>query len=413
MTDAEWAARAAETQRRVEQIARATNERQRLKFETASEAEWENWPEWLARRLQQSSPPPKITVTEELDYHVLCDEPPASLVAEIESRPEVSPGVKIVRRARRCYPQGNSAGNVLGYVGMRGEGRGAGDDNDYRADDWIGVTGVEKSCESILRGRSGVAVDMTEHGGRLLSSSFRRPPEVGKDVSLTLDLPLQQAAEELLDSAIERRRITHSDVRPAGGAIVVMDIADGALLALAAAPRFDPNLFAGNRSAEVAALLDDPAHPLFDRACRMAIPPGSVFKIVTAAALLESAAVDPEEPFFCQGYLTRPEERRCEIFTRQGIGHGETTLADALCVSCNVYFFHHAGRTGPEPLVEWAERLGFGRRTGVDLPGEAAGVVPSPANIARLEQHDWKTADTQASPSAKAHSPPRRCKSPC
>ncbi len=81
---------------------------------------------------------------------------------------------------------------------------------------------------------------------------------------------------------------------------------------------------------------------------------------------------------------------------RQGIGHGETTLADALCRSCNVYFFHHAGLLGPDPLVDWAERFGFGRPTGVDLPGEAAGVVPNPENIERLEHHPWKTADTQA-----------------
>ena len=143
-------------------------------------------------------------------------------------------------------------------------------------------------------------------------------------------------------------------------------------------------------------MLSDPARPLMDRACRMAIAPGSVFKIVTAAALLESGGVDPDVPFFCQGYLNRPEQQRCAIFVKQGIGHGETTLADALCVSCNVYFFHHAGRVGPDPLVDWAERFGFGRATGVDLPGEATGVAPNPENIERLEHHRWTIADTQA-----------------
>jgi penicillin-binding protein 2 len=236
---------------------------------------------------------------------------------------------------------------------------------------------------------------MTRRGGRILSSSFRQQPEIGRDVKLTLDFALQRSAEELLDSALERRQLSQPEIQSAGGAIVVLEIADGSLRALAAAPRFDPNLFLGDRAGEIAELLADPSRPLVDRACRMAIAPGSVFKIVTAAALLESG-VDPEEPFFCQGYLKRPEQQRCAIFTRQGIGHGETTLADALCVSCNVYFFHHAGRVGPDPLVDWAERFGFGRPTGVDLPGEAAGVVPNPENIERLEHHPWKTADTQA-----------------
>ena len=157
-----------------------------------------------------------------------------------------------------------------------------------------------------------------------------------------------------------------------------MDLRDGALLAAASAPRFDPNLFGGGDAARRAALLAAPDHPLFDRAVQMALPPGSVFKMLTAVALLESGTVDPQEPFTCQGYLHDPSQMRCEIFVRQGIGHGDVTLADALGESCNVYFFHHAGRMGQRPLGDWARRLGFGRPTGVDLPGEAAGIVPTP-----------------------------------
>ncbi len=94
-------------------------------------------------------------------------------------------------------------------------------------------------------------------------------------------------------------------------------------------------------------------------------------------ALLESATVSPQQPFTCQGYLHQPDRQRCDIYVRQGIGHGEVTLADALAVSCNVYFFHFAELMGPRPLVQWAERFGFGRPTGVDLPAEAAGTLPS------------------------------------
>jgi penicillin-binding protein 2 len=142
-------------------------------------------------------------------------------------------------------------------------------------------------------------------------------------------------------------------------------------------------------------VLADPAHPLFDRVTKMAIPPGSVFKTVAAAALLESAAVDPDERFFCRGYLHHPDRWRCAVYVRHGLGHGEVTLADALTESCNVYFFHHLGRLGSQPLVKWASRFGFGAATGADLPGESSGTLPAPANIRDLEGHAWRAADTQ------------------
>jgi len=143
-------------------------------------------------------------------------------------------------------------------------------------------------------------------------------------------------------------------------------------------------------------LLGDSSHPLFDRVCRMAIPPGSTFKVLTAVALLESATIGPQERFVCRGYLHQPDRQRCEIYVRQGVGHGEIALADALAVSCNVYFFHFAGQMGPRPLVDWARRFGFGQPTGVDLPDEASGVLPNPDNMMALEGRAWRTTDTQS-----------------
>ena len=175
-----------------------------------------------------------------------------------------------------------------------------------------------------------------------------------------------------------------------------MDIGTGAILAAASAPKFDPNLFV-----ETTATGCPPCWPIARRRCstasaQMAIPPGSTFKTLTAVALLESAAVGPQERFTCQGYLHHPDRQRCEIFVRQGIGHGQVALADALAVSCNVYFLHFAGLMGPRPLVDWAERFGFGRPTGVDLPSEAAGTLPSPENIEKLKAHAWRTVDTRS-----------------
>ncbi len=303
------------------------------------------------------------------------------------------PGVKIVRHSRRTYPAGTLAAHVLGYLGPAPSQPASADDD--HAGDLVGRSGVERQYESQLRGRRGTAVELTDHGGRILGTERQEEPRAGRDLVLTLDPKLQAAAEQLLADALERRANWPGRDEPAGGAIAVMDLRDGALLAAASAPGFDPNLFPAGDPAARQALLHAADSPLFDRVVQMALPPGSVFKTLTAIALLESATVDPQEPFTCQGYLHDPHHMRCEIYIRQGIGHGPVTLADALAQSCNVYFCHHAGRMGPAALGDWALRLGFGRPTGVDLPGEAAGVVPTPRSIRRLEGHGWRTADTQ------------------
>jgi penicillin-binding protein 2 len=265
----------------------------------------------------------------------------------------------------------------------------------------VGQLGVERQYEPWLRGRRGLVVDTIRRDGQLVSSERRREPGAGRDLVLSLDLALQRSAEALLDRACERRdALAGGEPQAAGGAIVVLDVHSGAILASTSAPRFDPNLFsrspaaaASTQRGELSALLADPRHPLFDRASRMAIPPGSIFKTVTATAMLESGGFDPGIRLNCRGYLKTPDRERCAIYTRSGQGHGDVSLSDAICQSCNVYFFQHASTLGPQPIVDWAGRFGFGQRTGVDLPGEAAGQVPQPtAN----RQQPWRPGDTMA-----------------
>jgi penicillin-binding protein 2 len=121
----------------------------------------------------------------------------------------------------------------------------------------------------------------------------------------------------------------------------------------------------------------DPRKPFFHRAAEMMLPPGSIFKVVTAVALLEEGRIDPERPFHCQGYLDDPDRLRCFTFRNFGVGHGDLNLVGALSRSCNVYFFSAARRLGAGPLQEWAGRFGFGRPTGIDLPGESGGGLPT------------------------------------
>ena len=282
---------------------------------------------------------------------------------------------------------------MLGYLGPATSRPAPADDD--RAGDPVGRSGVERQYESQLRGRRGTAVELTDHGGRFLGPNARQEPRSGRDLVLTLDPKLQAAAEQLLADALERRANWPGRDEPAGGAIAVMDLRDGGLLAAASAPGFDPNLFPAGDTAARQALLHATDSPLFDRVVQMALPPGSVFKTLTAIALLESATVDPQEPFTCQGYLHDPRSHAMRDLYPPRHRPRPVTLADALAQSCNVYFFHHAGAWAPR---RWA----IGRRgwasagpTGVDLPGEAAGVVPTPRSIRRLEGHGWRTADTQ------------------
>ena len=427
----EWDARARRIQARVEQIAQSANRRRRAAAkppDATTRADADSLPKQLGRLILDalSAPlddpaPPPITVAEQLDYHVMVEDLWPELVTEIESHPEQYPAVKIVSRTRRTYPCGNLAAHVLGHVGpIEPEElkRNRGDEDDYRADNYVGRMGLERQYEPLLRGHPGLAVETADRAGRMPSTVCRRAPGAGRDLILTLDSQLQRTAEELLDAAINRvgataglpssarldkpgtdRRLVMAPVvesaESAGGAIVVVDVHTGAVRAAASAPRFDPNWFTGGKGEELAALLSDLAHPLVDRVSRTAISPGSVFKTATAIALLESAAVEPQETLTCQGYLHEPDRQRCEIYVRRGVGHGEVTLADALCTSCNVYFFHYGGRLGPIPLVDWAQRFGLGRPTGVDLPGESAGTVPTPETIQALEGHAWRTADTE------------------
>jgi penicillin-binding protein 2 len=415
---AEWDARSRRIQARVERmIAEAERRRQSASARAApAEAAGQSWLGRLGRALAdalatEEPPAARGPLAEELDYHVMADDVPAAAAAEIEDHPRQFPGVKIIRRLRRTYPAGALAAHVLGYLGPapaaekgdcphlpeRPEGCLAqmGTVPFFPPGALVGLSGVERQYESLLRGRQGTAVELTDHSGRLLGAERQEEPRPGGDLMLTLDSRLQRTAEELLAAALERRAIQPGPAEPAGGAIAVMDLRDGALLAAASAPQFDPNVFLAGDDAARQALLKRPDSPLLNRVIQMALPPGSVFKTLTAVALLESAAVDPRQPFTCQGYLHDPSQMRCEIYIRHGIGHGPVTLADALAVSCNVYFFHYAGRMGPAPLEDWARRLGFGRPTGVDLPGEAAGIVPTPQSIRRLEGHAWRTADTQ------------------
>jgi len=416
----QWQARTRKVQSHVERIAADARQRQieasRSFSPPRDDATWADRFSVALREILEparDAVPETITVAEELVDHVLAEDVPPAAVAEIQQHAESYPGTRVIGLTRRTYPSGSMAAHVLGYLGLSSNPR-------VPRDDRAGLTGIEQQCEALLCGRPGILVEVNDHAGRIQQAFHESEPVSGCDITLTIDSRLQRTAEELLDSALQRAALQSERREPLGGAVVVIDVNNGEILAAASAPRFDPAAFVGNDSARREALFEDPAHPLFHRAIQMALPPGSAFKTVTAAALLESAGLDPAAAFYCQGYLKQPDQQRCEIYVRHGTGHGDITLAEALAESCNVYFFHHVESLPPQAMVDWARRFGFGQPTGVDLPAEARGIVPAPIatsehslqdtdrssekrgdqfvrdTLSRSAGHRWHIADTQA-----------------
>jgi penicillin-binding protein 2 len=409
---AAWQARCRQMQERVERITQLVNERRdaarnRETFtnNAPDEATEPSSPltKWLHTAWQEltsfgpaSEDLTPIVVAEALDYHILVEDLPVETAEKIIERWMLHPGVRIEELRARHYPGGTLAAHAIGHLGPASA-------EEIRtgltgAEELIGRLGVERSYQDLLQGRAGRERQHLSRAGDVLERENLRQPLSGEDITLTLDPRLQLTAERLLDSAFERRSIVQDESKslPAGGAVVVLDCQDGGLLALAAAPRFDPVHFARGDVAELSALMSDEARPLVDRATNMALPPGSVMKVITAAALLEGKIVRAEEPFYCQGYLEQPDELRCMLYRHQGVGHEDLTLAGALAVSCNTYFFHYAPQLGGERLAQWSAMFGLGQATGIDLPNESAGHLPTPAELRREFGTSWNITDSRA-----------------
>lgn len=302
-------------------------------------------------------------------------------------------GLLVRSRPGRVYPHGDMASHVIGYTGrIRAEEFSRLRSVGYDANDRLGRTGLEKQFEKALRGKRGVRVTGRPLGRGKPKLLFQELPVNGADLRTTIDMRLQRVAEKALEERIaELTREFQAAGRtpPPGGAVVLMAVKTGEVLALATTPRYDPGRF----GKQFRKLVADPRHPLVDRATggRRVPPPGSVFKILSGIAGLAEQKISAGSSFNCRGYMHQPGRFRCWN-TR---GHGPVDLTDAIAQSCNVYFYHVGERLGGDALAAWGEAFGFGRKTGVGLPGEKAGVMPSPGwKFGRLGR-PWFKADSR------------------
>ncbi|MEK6583854.1 MAG: penicillin-binding protein 2, partial [Nitrospirota bacterium] len=300
-------------------------------------------------------------------------------VALIESGKWFLPGVIVVVEGRREYPHMDSAAHLLGYVGE--VSRSQLKETEYESElpgRIIGQYGIEKVYDKFLRGsvgRKNIEVDATGRERRVLNIV---EPVSGDNIILSVDIRLQKMAEESLG---ER-----------SGAVVAMETGTGEILALASNPAFDPNLLSKRLSTKVwQNIVNDPAHPLNNRATQGTYPPGSVFKIVMSAGGLEEGLIDNRARISCSGGMSFGNR----VFRDwKAGGHGSVDLYKAIVESCDVYFYQLGNRMGVDTIEKYASLFGLGDVTGIDLPSEKKGLVPSTKWKLQARKERWYPGET-------------------
>ena len=310
---------------------------------------------------------------------VLLDDASREQVARLEERRPEFPQVLIHQYPKRYYPAGPGVAHLIGYVAEISEqelqqARFA----DYRQGRWIGKAGLERQYERVLGGEPGMRyLEVDARGGikRWLPESMGVPPVPGRDIHLNIDLDLQRYGAFLLQEAA-----TSLGMEKAQGAFVALDPRTGGVLALYSNPSYDPNLFTGGIPATVwSQLREDPSKPLLDRATGAAQPPGSVFKMSMGAMALAAGVIRADElmPIACTGGMSYQGR-----YARCWTNHGQRfDLPGGLKNSCDVYFYQVGIRVGLQRFFEMGTALGFGSKTGVDLPSEISSIFP--------ESYEW------------------------
>ncbi len=322
---------------------------------------------WRERRRNRAFVP--ITVRENLNWEQ---------VARIEVNAPDLPGVSIEVGQSREYPDGGSASHILGYVAAVSERELTGDPLLELPGFRIGKSGVERQYDELLRGSAGNSQVEVNAVGRIIRELARDEGQPGLDLHTTIDIGLQQFVQQRLTSELS-------------ASAVVIDVSSGEILAMGSTPSYDPSAFGrGLTSSEWQALINDPLHPLTNKAIAGQYPPGSTFKMIVALAALE-AGIDPGYSVFCPGHMSLGSARfHC---WKRG-GHGRMAMIDGIKHSCDVYFYDIARKVGIDAIATMARRLGLGHVDGIDLPGERPGLMPDSAWKKATLGESWYPGET-------------------
>ena len=299
--------------------------------------------------------------------------------AYLLARQSEHPEVEILKQPRRIYRYGSLAAHVAGYVGEISPAQLQEPVfRESKAGDIVGQFGVERTYNQTLTGRDGRRRVQVDSRGRILHDLEQIDPIRGEDLTLTLDLDLQATAENLLGENT--------------GAVIAFDARNGEILVMASRPTFDPNQFAIRISKkEWDQLLENPDHPLQNRTVQNTFSPGSTFKIILALAGLERGIIDTETTVTCKGGVDLYGHR---FHCWKEEGHGEVTLLEAIQHSCNTYFYLLGQKLGLQQIAHFARQLGLGVPVGIDLLGEASGLVPSEEWKRQARGEPWYPGET-------------------
>ena len=304
---------------------------------------------------------------------------PADL-AFIESHRADLPLLELLMVHRRKYPVGGFLAHTIGYVGEVNEKQIEASGGRLRPGDIAGKSGLERTYNDVLIGTDGMRRVIVNSLGKEVGRLEQKEAISGKPIHLTIDYDLQVVAENAMG--------------PQQGAVVVLDPQTGEVLAMTSHPAYDPKDFAVRISKEEwQALNDDPTRPLLNRTIQAQLAPGSVFKVVMATAMLESKAVPEDFSVNCAGaedFYGR--QFKCWVYGKKV--HGHVDLHEALVQSCDIFFYNLGKHLGIDRISYYASKLGLGRRTGIDLPGEQEGLVPSEEWKQRVFKQKWYPGET-------------------
>ncbi len=289
------------------------------------------------------------------------------------------PDVMVEEVPTRQYPVDAMAAHLFGYVGEVNDAQVAGD-SDLKSGDIVGQSGIERIYNNLLMGEDGAKRVVVNSVGREIRTLEEVPPLEGKRLKLTIDADVQKALEDGFKAS------------GFNGAGVILDPSNGEVLGFLSRPAYDPNVFAaGIDRATWASLNTDELRPLQDRAIQGRYPSGSTFKMAVATAALQEGVITPDFKVFCPGHAT--------FFGRSfkcwnAKGHGWMDMRHAIEQSCNVYFYTVGNMTGIDKIHKWASILGLGEKSGIDLPGENKGLVPSPEWKRATFNEKWYSGET-------------------
>jgi len=300
-------------------------------------------------------------------------------VALIEARRSDFPGLIIEAEVSREYLYGDVGSHLIGYLGKLNPSQSKDPAlKDIPPDTFIGQWGVELLFDKSLRGTLGKRVIEVDALGREIRLLQEKPPIKGKDITLSIDINLQEEAEKAFGEK--------------AGALVAIKPDTGEILGMVSKPSFDPNLFAKGISYDKwIAITQDKKNPMLNRALQSQYPPGSVFKIVTAIAGLEEGVISPETKVDCRGGI---DYGRWHFGCWRKQGHGVVSLHRAIVESCDVFFYEVGKRLGIDKIYDYATGLGLGRKTGIELGRERQGLIPNTNWKLENKKHPWYLGET-------------------